>query len=527
LSLIALIGAGGLAVDYAQLANLDTELQNAADQAALAAATQLDRETGAMERATAAARFLVANDTRFANDTGTDAATVATVTFYATAADAEAVTNEITSTASFANARFVRVTISARSARYALTPIVGLLQSNTIGAAAVAGMGSAICKTPPVMICNPAEATDPNFTVANYIGRGLRLVSVGGGPGAWSAGNFGYLDTNGGSNGVPGLQEALGWKAPPGECSATNGVDTKPGGNVPVTDALNTRFDIYDNGGCQNGGQCPPSINVVKDVMRGVGASGQNSCRLQNAGWQEPQQAAGQYLPNATNALTPTTLTPDIMGHPRDMCHAAVSAAADSCAGTPFGTGVWDRDAYFRTNYGWSATDWPTFTGLSATVPVTAANFASRYNVYRWEIENRGRTIGGTVVLASRTVSGQTDHDSPVCSALQTPSYGAGEIPGGSVVDRRRLSVAVVNCSNADGGSPVNGNSTDVTVNRWIEIFLVEPSFNRGASSSGTHARAGTNAGEIYVEVIGETRSGGAGATAGQVVRRDKPFLVQ
>jgi hypothetical protein len=41
------------------------------------------------------------------------------------------------------------------------------------------------------------------------------------------------------------------------------------------------------------------------------------------------------------------------------------------------------------------------------------------------------------------------------------------------------------------------------------------------------HARRGTNAGDIYVEVIGETTSGGAGATAGQVVRRDKPYLIQ
>ena len=43
LSLFGLIAAGGLAFDYARLAAMDTELQNAADQAALAAATQLDR----------------------------------------------------------------------------------------------------------------------------------------------------------------------------------------------------------------------------------------------------------------------------------------------------------------------------------------------------------------------------------------------------------------------------------------------------------------------------------------------------
>ncbi|MGI8931674.1 MAG: pilus assembly protein TadG-related protein, partial [Sphingomicrobium sp.] len=44
LSLFALVGAGGIAFDYARLASLDTELQQAADQAALAAATQLDQQ---------------------------------------------------------------------------------------------------------------------------------------------------------------------------------------------------------------------------------------------------------------------------------------------------------------------------------------------------------------------------------------------------------------------------------------------------------------------------------------------------
>jgi hypothetical protein len=490
-----------------------------------------------MRRATAAARALVANDTRFASDdTGLDrAAAVANVYFYGTSEDAEADENRLTDedvdegeTDPDSLAKFIRVDINARQARYAMTPIVGLVSSGNIAASAIAGLGTAICKTPPVMICNPAEATDADFTASNYIGKGLRLVSVGAGNGSWTAGNFGYLNTGAGRNGVPGLQEALGWTAPPGECSPTNGVDTKPGGNVPATDALNTRFDIYDsNSSCQSGGLCPPSINTVKDVQRPVGASGNNACKLHGSGWSEPTQAIQRYLPNATNALTPTTLVPAIMGHPRDMCHAAVATAANSCAANPFGTGAWDRNAYFLANYGWGPTVWPGLTGLSATVAVTAPNYASRYNVYKWEIENAGETIGGRVILAPRTNAGRVDHDRPVCSQLQTPSYGTGQVPGGNVVDRRRLSVAVVNCSTADDGGPVNGNSTGVSVTKWIDIFLVEPSFARSAENASGHARRGTGAGDMYVEVIGETSSGGAGATAGQVVRRDKPYLVK
>jgi uncharacterized membrane protein len=68
LSLTALVAAGGIAFDYARLASMDTELQDAADQAALAAASQLDRQTGACARAAAAASSLLSNNTLFADD---------------------------------------------------------------------------------------------------------------------------------------------------------------------------------------------------------------------------------------------------------------------------------------------------------------------------------------------------------------------------------------------------------------------------------------------------------------------------
>src|SRR6185369_3869533 len=157
---------------------------------------------------------------------------------------------------------------------------------------------------------------------------------------------------------------------------------------------------------------------------------------------------------------------------------------------------------------------WQSNTGLGST--------ATRYQVYSWEIAHRGQSIGGNTILGPRNVGTLRDLDSPVCSSLQTPSYGTGVVPGGSNVDRRRISVAVVNC----GANSVNGASTNVPVQKWIDVFLVEPSLNRGAASAtigGTnYARSGTNAGDIYVEVIGETTTA-AGSTAGQVVRHDVP----
>ena len=516
LSLFGLIAVGGLAFDYARMATLDTELQAAADQAALAAATQLDGKTGACGRAARAAVNLVANQTLFANETGGNLAVTVpletgcdqtgNVRFYKTKARVAATTD--------ADANFVEVTVNSREAFFALTPIVQMLRSGALTGTAFAGLGSAICKVPPVMMCNPNEGGDAGFTTSNYIGKGLRLVSVGNGPGAWAAGNFGYLDSHGGSGGVPGLQEDLGWLNPPGDCSPETGVDTKPGGNVPATDALNTRFDIYDsNSACQSGGSCPPSINTVKDLMRPVSASGNNACKMHNQGWQEPSQDDKRYLPNATNSATDSTLTPDVMGHPRDKCHASLSSATGHCNG-PVGDGAWDRNTYFRANYSWDSSQWPTYTGLGSA--------PTRYQVYQWEIAHRGETIGGRTILGPRTVGSLTDHDQPICSSLQTPSYGAGIVPGGSNVDRRRISVAVINCA----ANSVNGNSRNVPVEKWIEVFLVEPSLNRGSVTSGSHGRSGTNAGDVYVEVIGETIAG-AGSTAGQVVRRDVPYLIE
>jgi hypothetical protein len=75
----------------------------------------------------------------------------------------------------------------------------------------------------------------------------------------------------------------------------------------------------------------------------------------------------------------------------------------------------------------------------------------------------------------------------------------------------------VINCE-AQG---LAGREYGVQVIKWVDVFLVEPAFPRG---NGSDTR--TTNGDIYVEMIGETQTG-AGSTAGQVVRRDVPYLVK
>jgi hypothetical protein len=62
----------------------------------------------------------------------------------------------------------------------------------------------------------------------------------------------------------------------------------------------------------------------------------------------------------------------------------------------------------------------------------------------------------------------------------------------------------------------VNGNSTDVQVQKWIDTFLVEPTLSRASGR--------TDQKEIYVEVIRETLTGGG---AGPIIRRDVPYLLK
>ena len=199
------------------------------------------------------------------------------------------------------------------------------------------------------------------------------------------------------------------------------------------------------------------------------------------------------------------------MGHPRDMCHAVDTGVTGACLG-PIGNGLWDRDAYFRVNYKrgngtrWTNANWLANTGLGAST--------TRYQVYAWEIAHIGQTIDGVTVLGPNPpgASGNTNvaYGKPVCSP--TEGYGSGITPSATAPDRRKLSVAVVNCT-AQG---VKGNSTNVQVKDWLDVFLVEPSLNRSRTSTG----------DIYVEVIGRTNNA-TDAGAVQLVKKSVPYIIE
>jgi Flp pilus assembly protein TadG len=518
LSLFGLIAAGGIAFDYARMAGMDTELQSGADQAALAAASQLDGNTDACARAAAAAATMLSNKTLFANDSQ---GTAINVQQEATCDATGKIRfwqdkGKTTPADDDSNAKFVEVEVDPREAFYALTPIVAAVSSGQMKAVAFAGLDSAICKVPPLMLCNPDEASDPEFTIANYVGKGIRLVANDGG-GIYGPGNFGFLaaalDT-GGTNGANVLRQILGREGQPGDCVSADGVTTDPGNMVSVRDALNTRFDIYDNGlnnACgTNGSLCPPSTNTRKDLAQKGGSCALVDNTGNSSGWRLPSSP----YPGAATTVGPLTdtqaaaLSP--MGYPHDICHS-FSEMGDCTPlvageGNRVGDGNWDRYAYFLSH----PADYPGLTTKALVDTFMQTTFGTktptRYQVYSWEMQtaaNRAARLHTGVNVGAYKASSQ-----PVCSP-------PGIIPDSNTVDRRVLTVAVVNCT-AEG---VKGKTTDVAVRKWIDIFLTEPSLARTVGTP-------TENSDVYVEVVGQTQNA-TDEGAVQLVKKSVPYLIE
>jgi hypothetical protein len=277
---------------------------------------------------------------------------------------------------------------------------------------------------------------------------------------------------------------------------------------ISVRDALNTRFDLLQNGLNQacgaNGDLCLPSLNSRKDLVRD--GTGGNSCGVAagGQGWKLPANAypilASTTTPRElTDAEINTPVAP--MGYPRDICHAF--SITGSCTGGLIGNGNWDRLAYFRSR----PTEWPEAAGFTRTTynafeTWMSTKFGStaptRYKVYATEMADAANR------LKSQNVGGMMSHGQPVCN-------GPGINPVTDPPDRRVLSVAVLNCDAED----VSASSTSVTVTSWIDIFLVEPVLARNDR---------TENGDVYVEIIGETENSG---NTLQVVQKAVPYLIE
>lgn len=486
IALFGLIAVGGLAFDYARMATLDTELQTAADQAALSAATQLDGLNNARSRADSAARSLISNPTFFANDNVGTSVAINTVTFYVDQAKTTLATGD-------SDAAFVEVAVASRRANFALTPVVAMMNAD-MNAKAFAGTESAVCGVVPFFICSPSEPvgnTNLNYPVDIPEGTGIQMLEGGNQKGP---GNFGFLAYAG--QGASSLEKALSTDKLFSECISSHNVETEPGQMTSVFDGLNRRFDL--NVPCSQS-PCSTSTNERKDLVRQAG-----SCNWKENPADDTNYQARRYRPTS-NAALPTSDTPQIMGHPRDICHSVINSTTGQlnvqCAGGQIGNGVWDRGAYFRSNH--PGVDYTTTAGLGANV--------TRYQTYLWEAQDPATRL----TSKASSTSGWSAYGTPQAGVCNPP----GIAPTTSDVDRRRLTAAVVNCR-AYGS--INGRKT-LPVAAYMDVFLVEPTMTRNTCDGNQSPCKGEVTGnqDIYVEAIGNSPK------TAQITRRTIPRLIE
>lgn len=369
LVLVILLGIAALALDLGRLYVLRTEMQNAVDAAALAAAAELNARSDAIERARVAGKGLIASDSHFANvkellgvdleikfeffcsigsSVEQDVADVGTKCTGGTDPDDP---NKILvpTDNDDEQAHYVRVTLDPTLAdnteRYGIDlfflPVLAVLGIDTekhvdLYASALAGRHFYACDPPPVMLCDPFEGSGG---MRNNINAGQQIaLKLQGGPNSqWAPGMFGYLD--------PDLEPGGGT----GEIAQALGNESKVGCNPPLvlpetgqmagpaSDAINTRFDEYGQG------QYPPfnKPNAYKDYPPSPNITSYGGYD------DDPDNKDGKLIW-------------------RDEDISDVNR---------IGNGEWDRNDYFTTYHASDA--WP---GGWATM--------TRWEVYNWEIEH-------------------------------------------------------------------------------------------------------------------------------------------
>lgn len=459
-------GIGALVVDAGRLFNLHSQLVTFADHAALAAAQELNGESGAVNRAAIAAQgpgpgplvndiqsfgtgqsglsiqrlvFLSALGTDPAPGTSTrPAGDVVLCTVEAGSSDCDA-DDDIA-------ARFVEVTVAPVTMNYLLLPVLAAFGINTPNqgtsrAQAVAGFKREVCNYPPLMICNPYEATaGAGAEYTPTTGQQILVKSKGGGS-AWGPGDFGLLAVSslgespcmkGGGNGADSIRCALALVNPNTRCSEGT-VDISPGESVSVHVGLNTRFDLWDPPlkNDKNDPDFAPAANVTK------GKVDKGQCTLNKL--EDAPSGAGN-----TVAL------------PRDDCFAS-----GTCTSGRFGNATYDLANYWSANHG------------GAALP---AGVTTRFEAYRYEVDNN--------MIPDKSANGGEDGNG-VCSS--------NGIPGEEYNDRRVLVVAIINCLEEG----INGSASDVPVKAFARMFMTEPIGLDGSSVE-----------DIWLEMLGVAEPG-------------------
>jgi len=285
--IIILIGFAALALDLGRLYVLRTEMQNAADAAALAAAAELDGKLNAIADAKIAAKEALSHQGYFAdNPELIKTLPPEAFEFYhwiGSENDAPVKPSDCDEpfdeedkgkkcvTTDDTNAHYIKVRLYPelfgsdghyRISLYFL-PVLSLFvdegvpQTASTRVSAVAGAGAVLCNLPPILICDPAEGGDA-------LDPGQMVVLKEQGGGMWEPGNFGFLQPPTGLTGSLNKDLALAMAnehAP--ECFPPR-ISTLTGGKTSYGRyGLNTRFGIYDTSMEDYKDDFPPAPDII------------------------------------------------------------------------------------------------------------------------------------------------------------------------------------------------------------------------------------------------------------------------
>jgi Flp pilus assembly protein TadG len=468
-----MIGFGALVVDLGRLFTVQTELQHAADAAALAGAVELDGTATAITRAQLAATSALAIANRQTFGSGGSDITFNPNTDIRFLSSLPATDNDPVTAANVTidptNAFYIEVTAAARQVDYLLAPVLAARvggdgvgpTSGQVSAVAVAGINQVVCDFPPLMICNPAEILSVGAPFSSIDGTLIQLKAKGG-SGQWEPGNFGLLDSPTAGQGTPAVMENIATASPKGCFNTTVDLRTGAASN-PIAKAFNVRFDMYENpgfgGSSKNQSKYKPAPNVIKGKYKSGGSY-------------------VDYPPGSPAAGAPM---------PRDACFLTDTCAADNPTWAhprfqpPLTDGDWS--GYMETNHPGTP-----IASVKVDIDTNADGVVTRTEMYEWENAT-------AVPVGDTDGDGDIDAADAATSSSATGENGKAMEYGGAEpadVKRRLMNVAVINCI-ADG--PMNGNTNDVPVVAFAKMFL-------------SHAAEDGSDQTIYAEMVGTLQPG-------------------
>jgi hypothetical protein len=466
----------GLVFDVGRVMGIHTQIKSFADRMALAAAAELDGRPGALARAVNITvgpsspigeghRFTLGDDDSlniqrivFLSALGPEPADPATPspvpgdvrTARWTSDGGLVLEGGRTAAQADQETRFVVIEPEAEQENYVLFPLMAWLAPDmatqaTVASQAVAGYRQNICNSPPIMLCNPAEASTLGapFTFNRFQQIRARIRT---GSGSLNPGDIKVLNTpdsltTGNQREYTGLIESNTF------CSGARIPIRDETSLAGIRDGLNTRFDMFTSAlfSERNSGDYTPAPRAPKGFQTTVSGS---SCSVDKSTNSTPLPRDNCFMPGRPPGGNLFQGVPS-------------GVAGTGCTSSIQGNGAWDRAAYWAINH--------------SGVPQPAGyNSMSRYDVYRNEVT---RGLNTSENRCSTSPSNRTTN------ALR---------------DRRVIPIAIVNCRSVQ----TSGDRDNIPVIAYAEAFLTEPV---GAADSDLRWWNG-DSDDVFMEILGTAR---------------------